>query len=53
MAMFQPVKSITHRDLTEFVVTRQQLIERSELARCIRLNGFTHMLVDKRFEPIS
>jgi hypothetical protein len=41
-----------NHDLTELFVARQQLIERFELAQCIRLNWATHMFLDKRFEPI-
>jgi hypothetical protein len=43
---------ILSHDLTERLVARQQLIERFELAQRSRLKRSTHVLVDKRSEPI-
>ena len=44
--MFLIVNPIANYDLTELFIARQQLIERFELAQCIRLNWSNHVFVD-------
>jgi hypothetical protein len=53
VAMFWIVKPIANHDLTELFVARQQLIQWFELAQRVPLERSTHILVDKRLEPIS
>jgi hypothetical protein len=50
--MFLMVKPIANHNLTELFVACQQLIEWFELAQRVPLKLTTHILVDKRFEPI-
>src|SRR6516225_6749331 len=52
VVMFLIVKPIANHNLTELFVACQQLVEWFELAQRVPLKLSTHILVDKRFEPI-